>query len=62
MADKKLTPAQAAKEAEKAVKKLMAECSGTELQKLKAFGKVITAMDAKIGARLEELEPDTWGL
>jgi hypothetical protein len=58
----KQSPRSAANSVRRFLRSAMKECSGTEIQKLKAFERVLSPELMKIDQRIDELEPDTWGL
>ena len=58
----KQSPSFAANSVKRFLRSALRDCSGTELQKLKAMERVLSLELAKIDARIDELEPDTWGL
>lgn len=58
----KMTRLQAAKQARDTIRKMMAECEGSELQRLRTFASMLTRELCRIDERIDELRPDEWGM
>lgn len=52
----------AANEARATIRRLMAECQGSEWQRLNTFNHMLTIELSRIMDRIEELRPDEWGM
>lgn len=57
----KLKRGEAAKQARETIRNLMAECEGSELQRLRTFANMLTRELWRIDERIDELRPDEWG-
>ncbi len=53
---------EAADEARDTIRRLMADCKGSEWQRLNTFNHMLTIELSRIMDRMEELRPDEWGM